>query len=114
MKILDEVAIKNLMDKTRYVKTESENIQDAQLFNLLSIVNFLDSKRNDLVNDNLSLKDVMYSQYCWFIKFKNEYFKKYGTDAGIEQQLFKLSEKMDMEISNGLDWAIIEKIENEP
>lgn len=61
---------------------------------------------------DIDADDLLYAEYYWFTKFKNEYKKKYDNDEGIEQQQFKLLEEMDQRLVNGIDWDKIKYIED--
>ncbi|HDR7659991.1 TPA: hypothetical protein QCX68_005590, partial [Bacillus wiedmannii] len=43
--------------------------------------------------------------------YKKRYFEVYGYDAGIEQEGFKLLEELENELEDGIDWVIIQDIE---
>ena len=55
----------------------------------------------------MDIESIFYSEYYWNVQFKNEYTKKNGFDAGIDQHIFKLLERVPFDV----DWDIIEKIE---
>lgn len=114
MKILEKHTIKSFIDKMNFIDQKSNNIQDVELRILLSLVNFLDLKKQEITGEDetLNLDDILYSHYYWFCQFKNEYYKKYGKDEGLEQQAFKIIENMNIDLPDGVNWSIIEQIEN--
>lgn len=59
------------------------------------------------------LETVLYSEYYWYTKFKDYYQKIYGEDAGVEQGQFKLIEEIEGELEQGVDWGIIQSIEED-
>jgi hypothetical protein len=61
----------------------------------------------------MSQNDLLYNRYYWFVKYKNEYQARCGYDAGLEQQAFKLLEEIDRVLKGEIDWAIIQKIDDE-
>jgi len=113
MKILERHIIKALIDKMDFIDQKSNHIQDIELGMSLSLVNFLDLRKQEILNEEktLNIEDVLYSQYYWFCQFKKEYFKKYGKDEGLEQQAFKIIDNMNTDLQNGVNWSIIEQIE---
>ena len=62
-------------------------------------------------NNSLNLDDVLYEEYFWYTKFKNEFTRKYNNDEGINQQQYKLLEDLDKRLSTGIDWNMIKDIE---
>lgn len=56
-----------------------------------------------------TLPDILYGRYYWFTKFLVRYEKRYGKDAGMEQQQFKIIEAMDH--AGCVDGVLLEKIE---
>jgi hypothetical protein len=58
-----------------------------------------------------SYKEILYSQYYWFVHYKNQYFSKVGYDGGLDQQAFLLIEHLVNELEGEVDWELIEDIE---
>ena len=114
MKILDEFTISSLMSNIGFVDQSPSGTQDKGLSILMSFIHFLDINKQEIISKEgtITLEDIIYSQYYWFNQYKREYYKKYGRDEGMEQQAFRLLENMNIELSNNLDWAVIEQIEN--
>ncbi|WP_059173177.1 hypothetical protein [Bacillus sp. FJAT-27445] len=59
-----------------------------------------------------TIEQVLYSQYYWFVYFKNQYFSKYGYDAGMDQQAFQLIEQLTYELDE-VNWDFLEQITND-
>jgi hypothetical protein len=54
--------------------------------------------------------DLFYGKYYWLSNFVGKHQKLFGTDEGLEQQLFKLAEEAEQ--SNlDVDWNLVEEIE---
>ncbi|WP_053365750.1 immunity 22 family protein [Bacillus sp. FJAT-27245] len=58
-------------------------------------------------------EQILYSQYYWFVYFKNQYISKYGYDAGMDQQAFQLIEHIAYELHDDVNWDILEQITND-
>ena len=119
MKILSEEDIKLLSrGKKPQVEQESSvtNLGDEDLKIKLNHYLFLEKYADDILASDIeiSIEDLLYSQYFWLTKYKDRYISIVGYDAGLEQQVFKLAEEIDQQIEAGIDWSIFEKIENEP
>jgi len=59
----------------------------------------------------LGLGDVtepiaFYNAYYWALVFAKRYQARYGSDAGVEQETFKLLERAPA----GVDWGIVEQV----
>ena len=61
--------------------------------------------------EDVSALDLYYNKYYWYLKFSITYQDKYGYDAGIEQQEFKLIE--EGESIPYIDWREVESISKE-
>ncbi|MDS0527713.1 hypothetical protein NNC19_18650 [Clostridium sp. SHJSY1] len=62
--------------------------------------------------ESIETKDnIYYSKYYWYIKYKERYFQVFGYGAGIDQEEFKLIEEIENELEGGVDWDIIQVIE---
>lgn len=118
MKLLREKDIKLLL---KVVETRVEqdgsfaDLEDKDLKIQLNYFLFLKKYADDILasNKEIPIEDLLYSQYYWLAKYKNRYLSIVGYDAGLEQQVLKLAEEIDQQIEAGIDWTIIEQIENE-
>lgn len=81
---------------------------DSQLKQCMAHYLFLRDHAADLPLDKPS---IYYSMYYWFVRFKRRYYDVCGHDEGIEQEGFKLLEKIDRQLEEGVDWRFIEQIE---
>ena len=54
----------------------------------------------------LTALDSFYNAYFWMVVFSRRYQACYGSDAGIEQQVFKVLETAP----SGVDWKVVEEI----
>jgi hypothetical protein len=69
---------------------------------------FLDeAARRSLGLSHLSIEEVFYNSYFWVLIFSKRYESKFGWDAGIEQQAFKVLEAAP----SSVDWEVVEEIE---
>lgn len=103
--------IDDLMNKTGHMYMPE--FSDESLRSSLNNWSLFDQKEKELLNlPNISLEDILYSKYYWFTQFMNRFHKIYGSNAGIDQQQFKLLE----EISNRLeavDYKLLEDIDKD-
>lgn len=60
---------------------------------------------------DLTPEDRTYNRYYWFLRFAAAHRKRHGFDAGVEQQVFQILERADLEIGRTLDWRVIERLE---
>lgn len=89
-------------------------VDDVELSKALNYFLFLKQCPQDiLTNSSFTYEIVLYSQYYWFIYFKNHYFLKYGYDAGMDQQAFLLIENLTNELGEEVDWELLEKVQNQ-
>lgn len=107
-----ELIIKNieeLIPRTYYVqKTE---YGDEKLNNIFNYVCFLVNEDEAIQKRlNINIETVLYTKFYWYTKYKNRYIELYGSDAGIEQQQFKLIEEIEQKL-NDVNWNLIEEIE---
>lgn len=86
------------------------DINDEILKKVLVYYDFLSSNIENLASKENKSK-IMYSKYYWYTKYKQRYFEVVGYDAGIEQEGFKLLEEIENELEEGVDWSIIQEIE---
>ncbi|AYA74355.1 hypothetical protein DOE78_02200 [Bacillus sp. Y1] len=116
MNIITREEIENLF-KTLQPKLDLSNIitvDDEELSTILHYFLFLKQFIQDIVaNSQITYEKVLYSQYYWFIYFKNHYFTKYEYDCGTDQQGFLLIENFTYELEGEVDWELIEKIESQ-
>jgi hypothetical protein len=56
----------------------------------------------------LSPHDRFYNRYFWAKRFAAQYQAKYGFDAGVEQQVFKL---LETAAELDLDWTVLDKLD---
>jgi hypothetical protein len=95
-----------LLDKTNIIMLEEE-----RLAKLLDNFLFLQQYAKAIIsNSSFTYEEVLYSQYYWFIQFKDQYSAKEGYDGGMEQQAFKLLENLCNELDGNVDWELIESI----
>ncbi len=91
-----------------------EEIDDAILRRFakyVHVIRQLEAKASK--NDNtMTNEELFYSRYYWFCQFKERYFKLYGHDEGLEQQSFKMLTEYAEIFPERIDWALIERIEN--
>lgn len=105
------------MNETLRPKLDESNlilIDDEDLSKLLKPFWFLQQCAQDIMaNFPYSNEVILYSQYYWFVNFKNQYFSKVGYDGGMDQLAFLLIGKLSNELGGDVDWAFIEDIENQ-
>ncbi|WP_335494769.1 hypothetical protein [Neobacillus niacini] len=88
-------------------------VEDEGLSNVLKYFLFLQQCTEDIIdNSSFTFEDILYSQYYWFVMFKNQFFSSFGYDGGMNQQAFLLLEKICNEQEGNVDWDVIEDIEN--
>lgn len=108
MKIIKD-NIEKMLEETGYVHIEK--YQDSCLNSAYNNWNFLDTYEEVLKSEkNISLETILYSKYYWFLSLADRFYELYGSDAGIEQQKFKLIEEMDQRL-DGVDWKLVEKLD---
>lgn len=86
------------------------DISDETLKRFLSYYDFFTNNVIDLAEKE-DENTILYSKYYWYTKYKKRYFEVYGYDAGIEQEGFKLLEELENRLEDGIDWVIIQDIE---
>ncbi|OCA85789.1 hypothetical protein A8F94_13025 [Bacillus sp. FJAT-27225] len=90
------------------------SVDDEEISRLLNYTLFLEQCVEEIVNSSsFTHETILYSQYYWFVYFKNNYFLKYGYDAGMDDQVILLIENLTYELGDQVDWELIEKIHNE-
>ncbi|AKJ30911.1 hypothetical protein [Caldimonas brevitalea] len=70
-------------------------------------VALLDSDlRRELGVSDLSESAAFYNAYYWVLVFAKRYQARYGFDAGIEQEAFKVLERAPADV----DWTVVERV----
>ena len=108
MKIITN-GIDKLMTAVGYQsKTECSDKRANLLFNYWC---FFEENEQDIQRlANASLEIVLYSKYYWCTRYKQRFNALYGTNAGLDQQQFKIIEEISQRIAN-VNWALIQRIE---
>lgn len=110
MEIINEFELEKMIVLAKDYTVRAVDITDEALKKVLIYYDFLS---NNI--ENLTLKEdkskIMYSKYYWYTKYKQRYFEVVGYDAGIEQEGFKLLEEIENELEHGVDWSIMQEIE---
>lgn len=112
MKIINEFELEKMIKLEKDYKMNITDVNDSELKKYLVYYDFINNniKTLELKEDKNS---ILYSKYYWYTKYKQRYFDVVGYDAGIEQEGFKLLEEIENELDDGVDWGIIQKIEDE-
>jgi hypothetical protein len=115
MKILNEKEIESIIETLQQVDDDDSKLTDPSLKRIKKYVDVLTDYENEIIQMplNIDSKILFYSRYYWFNKFKKRYYTFYGHDEGLEQQSYKILEQFNTIYPNIIDWAVIEKIENE-
>lgn len=115
MKIIDIQRIEELY-KTLNPQLDMTNIimiEDESLARLLNHFLFLQQYAEKIIaNSSYTYEDVLYSQYYWFVGFKN-HCSIVGYDGEMEQQAFFLIENLCNELDGNVDWALLEEIDTQ-
>lgn len=110
MELINKFELEKMIQLEKDNEVMRENINDIALKKAVGYYDFL--TKNMM---NIALKEgknkAMYSKYYWYTKYKKRYFELYEYDAGIEQEGFKLLEELENELEEGVDWTIIQEIE---
>lgn len=112
MDIINELELKVMVDLEKSKDFIRNDINDESLKTAVLYYYFL----NNNIADLILKKDkncVMYSIYYWYSRCKERYYEIYGFDAGVDQEGFKLLGKLENELDEGIDWSIIQEIEEE-
>jgi hypothetical protein len=89
-------------------------IEDEGLSKRLHYFLFLKQYLPEIVaHSGFTREKVLYSQYYWFVDFKDHYFLTVGYDAGMEQQAEILLEDLMYELGEEVDWKLVENINNQ-
>lgn len=59
--------------------------------------------------ENLSIEDIFYNRYYWFIRFCRLKEERDGYDPGLNQQEIRLIEEVEQKDIN-IDWNVIQEI----
>jgi hypothetical protein len=114
MQLINREDIENMMEVLHSNLEESTliHIDDEGLSKRLKYHCFLQQCAQEITAKfPFSYEVVLYSQYYWFVNFKNQYFSQFGYDGGMDQQAFLLIEKISNELKGNVDWTLIEDIE---
>ncbi|WP_246188018.1 SMI1/KNR4 family protein [Paenibacillus tengchongensis] len=111
MRVLKEEDIRQFISDDQLRLFYDSNIEDIRLNKIWSRFAFLKENASSLPIDQ---RKIYYSIYFWFMQFKELRTLIEGYDAGIEQETFKLLEKINAELEKGIDWATIEALEKSP
>ena len=110
MELINEFELEKMMQLEKDDKVTREDINDITLKKTVGYYDFLTNNIMS-VSSKEGKNKAMYSKYYWYTKYKKRYFELYGYDAGIEQEGFKLLEELENELEEGVNWTIIQKIE---
>ncbi|NOW28290.1 hypothetical protein DFH82_002766 [Clostridium saccharobutylicum] len=110
MKVIKELELEKMIALSKYHTVRTIDINDETLKKVLVYYDFISNNIEDLMLKEDKSK-IMYSKYYWYTKYKQRYFEVIGYDAGIEQEGFKLLEEIENELEYGVDWSIIQEIE---
>lgn len=92
--------------------TFQNKYDNRELNKILNYWLFLDEKATEVQKlTGETMETVLYSKYYWSSRFIECYIELYGMDAGLEQEKYKILDEMDRELSNGINWDIIKKLE---
>lgn len=102
----------DLISKTNFVISDDSKTKD--LNEAVSFLRLLDEREKEVMDIlSVGLDSILYSKYYWCTKYKVLYSNLYGQDVGIEQQQYKVIEEIEQNLEEGVDWNIIQNIENE-
>lgn len=110
MKIINEIELEKIIKLEKDYNMNITDISDEELKKILVYYDFISNNIEKLVLEE-DKSSIMYSKYYWYTKYKQRYFEVVGYDAGIEQEGFKLLEEIENELEDGVDWVIIQEIE---
>jgi hypothetical protein len=110
VEIINELELEKMLELEKGYTARTTNITDETLNKTLVYYDFLNNNIETLVLKEDKSK-IMYSKYYWYTKYKQRYFEVVGYDAGIEQEGYKLLEELENELEEGVDWSIIQEIE---
>lgn len=110
MEIIKELELIKLMQRDKVEKVTSKICSDERLKEFWSYYDFLSKTAMNLIGKEKK-HSIMYSTYYWYTKYKKRYFEVHGYEAGIEQDGIRLLEELENELEDGVDWSIIQEIE---
>lgn len=111
MNILKE-NMEELLMKTNY--TIKKEYEDVILNTFLNYWSFCEEKESILqVLTNETLEVILYSKYYWCSRYKERFLELYGTDAGVEQQQYKIIEELEQRVQGAIDWKLLQVLEEE-
>lgn len=110
MELIKETEIQQLLGDERLSEFYPDDLDDLRSKECYARYSFLRRYLNETTCDQ---PRIYYSMYYWFIQFSKRYRERVGADAGIEQEGFKLLEEMDCQLEEGIDWSIIEAIDQQ-
>ncbi|MCX2824523.1 hypothetical protein COM13_22475 [Bacillus pseudomycoides] len=113
---------RDLVEKKWIFQPLTNNIQDLlkgfsyyeQFTEQFDNINF--NKESNTAMNLIAKEDkhkIMYSTYYWYTKYKKRYFEVHGYEAGIEQEGTRLLEELENELEDGVDWRVIQEIEED-
>lgn len=102
----------DLISKTNFVI--SDDLKTKDLNEAVSFLRLFDEREKEVMDIlSVGLDSILYSKYYWCTKYKVLYSNLYGQDVGVEQQQYKVIEEIEQNLEEGVDWNIIQNIENE-
>jgi hypothetical protein len=64
----------------------------------------------ELVGETLTAERSLLNRYYWFVRFITLWQQKYGYNAGMEQQAFRIIEALDR-AGPEVDWNLVEELD---
>lgn len=102
----------DLISKINFVI--SNDLKTKDLNEAVSFLRLFDEREKEVMDIlSVGLDSILYSKYYWCTKYKVLYSNLYGQDVGVEQQQYKVIEEIEQNLEEGVDWNIIQNIENE-
>lgn len=104
--------LNDLIIKTQLVI--NNDLKNKELNEAVSFLRLFDEREKETMEIlNVGLDSILYSKYYWCTKYKVLYNDFYGADVGVEQQQYKIIEEIEQNLKEGVDWNVIQNIENE-
>lgn len=100
----DEI-IEGIVSRDRSVRWEKLDPSSRQAYGRYTLFSDEDACREARFSQ-LSVEAIFYNRYYWILIFAKRYQSKFGKDAGIEQQAFKVLETAPPSV----DWKAVEEI----
>ena len=110
MRIINEIELEEMIKLEKDYSIKFTDISDEELKKYLTYYDFISNNIENLISKE-DKRSIIYSKYYWYTKYKQRYFEVAGYDAGIEQEGFKLLQEIENELEDGVDWSIIQEIE---